>query len=243
MVGDSHAEDRFVGLDQMEKTHRWMLLGNRSCPPVTDLFVMLEQGGVDCSGRLPKIFHLLQKADGIEMVVLSFGYMYAQDHFETADIVASGLVPDDFKVRDLRDPPAPKRLALYRGLERTLIQLNTRGLSVVLALDIPDLTFFPADCLRGLRSCHFSRGAVLARQQSYRADMARLAETYGAKVFDPLDLFCDAESDDCAMTREGKSLYRDSHHLTLYGSRLYGQAFSAWLEKQPYPWGKPRPES
>ena len=92
---------------------------------------------------------------------------------------------------------------------------------------------FPADCLKNQIGCNFSKSDVLSRQVVLRNKINELAaSSANVRVFDSLDVFCRDSSDSCSILFEGRSLYRDSHHLTHFGSLKYGEIFSLWLSNK-----------
>ncbi len=63
-----------------------------------------------------------------------------------------------------------------------------------------------------------------------------LARDHRVQVLDPADVLCGATR--CAIERNGKSLYRDDDHLSLYGASLLGPMLEHALPP-PYNVGKP----
>jgi hypothetical protein len=48
--------------------------------------------------------------------------------------------------------------------------------------------------------------------------------------YDPTKLFCDEVL--CTPFHDGRFVYRDQDHLSVYGSAYVGRDFGAWLERQ-----------
>jgi len=58
VVGDSHADDKFYGIQKNVPSYNWKLLGNSSCPPLIGVkFKSVD--GTECTERLQKIFRIL----------------------------------------------------------------------------------------------------------------------------------------------------------------------------------------
>ena len=70
-----------------------------------------------------------------------------------ADHLQAGYDPLDAVIEDLSDPALGRVDAFYAGLTRTVDFLASRGIKTVIFLDIPELTYFPADCLKGKVAC------------------------------------------------------------------------------------------
>jgi peptidoglycan/LPS O-acetylase OafA/YrhL len=231
LVGDSHADDKFYGIEKNVRGLDWMLLGNSSCPPLLDVKVK-SADGTECTERLSKLFSYIDKTSSIKVVVLSFAHMYPLEKLIAADHIQGKFDPIDQIIVDTLNPKATNIDAFYAGLRRTVYFLTERNIKTIISLDIPELEFFPSDCLKDGVSCTFSKGSVLQRQQLHRVMAHNLSSEFQkVLIFDPLPLFCENNGDTCSILVDGQSLYRDSHHLTHYGSLKYGEAFSIWFSK------------
>lgn len=231
LVGDSHADDKFYGIEKNVYGLDWMLVGNSSCPPLFNVKVK-SVDGTECTERLSKLFSYIDEASSIKVVVLSFAHMYPLEKLIAADHIQKQFDPNDSILVDKLNPKATKIEAFYEGLRRTVSFLAQRNIKTVISLDIPELEFFPSDCLKGGVSCTFSKDNVLQRQQLHRAMAHNLSSEFkGVLVFDPLPFLCENNGDACSILIDSRSLYRDSHHLTHYGSLKYGEAFSIWFSK------------
>ncbi len=233
LVGDSHADDKFYGIHKEVLSYDWKLVGNSSCPPLFGVKVK-SADGTECTERLQKIFSYIDaNSSSIKVVVLSFAHMYPLDVLIAADHIQLQFDPNDSIIVDLNDSSLGKIEAFYTGLKRTVDFLESRNIDVVITLDIPELVTFPADCLKNQIGCNFSKSDVLSRQVVLRNKINELAaSSANVRVFDSLDVFCRDSSDSCSILFEGRSLYRDSHHLTHFGSLKYGEIFSLWLSNK-----------
>ncbi|MCU0756533.1 MAG: acyltransferase [Xanthomonadales bacterium] len=230
LLGDSHAGDKFLGISSALPEYRWGILGNHSCPPL--YATRFRSNDIDCSERLQKLFTHIDQQPSIQLAVLAFAHMHPLPDFIAADQVRRGFDPADTRIERIDQPALDKVDAFYAGLQDTVQFLEQRNIQVVILLDIPELRFFPIDCLRNKPHCHFSRAEVLQRQQLMRSRIAAIAREHPRlAVFDPLDLYC--SDDSCQIMHHGRPLYRDSHHLSHYGSREYGTAFARWYAARP----------
>jgi len=229
LFGDSHADDKFHGIVQNVPSKGWMLIGNSSCPPLMKVNVESADGTV-CSERLDKIFKFLNGRRNIERVVLSFAHMYPLDTLIAADHIKRGFEVTDRLLQD-REGLANSPTEVFEiGLRRTIAYLREKEVSVVLLTDIPELVVMPEDCLANKASCEFSRIDVLDRQKVHRDLLSAISRDFeDVFVFDSLDVFCGKEGDTCSMLKNGRTLYRDSHHLSHFGSVEYGKYFADFL--------------
>lgn len=226
VIGDSHADDKFYGIEKFIKGYNWRLIGNPSCPPLYGVRFKSADGMI-CTEKLNKIFSYINSQKSIRLVILSFAHAYPLDTLIAADHIQRKFDQNNSIIEDIYNPTFGKIEAFYAGLKRTVDYLEARKIKTIILLDVPELTFFPLDCLKGKIGCEFNRNAVIKRQEILRKYISKLSHDYSdLLVFDPLDIFCSGDS--CQILNNSRPLYRDSHHLTLYGSLIYGKTFSEW---------------
>ena len=229
LLGDSHADDKFHGLVQASSDRNWMLLGNSSCPPLMKVNVESLDGTV-CTDRLTKIFGFFDARDDIDSVILSFAHMYPLDELIAADHIKNKFKSNNRVLEDRLNVAVTPIEVFEAGLIRTVDYLQNKGIEVVLAIDIPELEFMPEDCLSKRISCEFNRADVLQRQRIHRDMLKEIAARFGGvRIFDTLNIFCWDNSEKCSILKDGRTLYRDSHHLSHYGSIEYGKYLSSFL--------------
>lgn len=229
LFGDSHADDKYHGLVQNFTNKEWMLIGNSSCPPLMNVNVQSPDGTV-CTERLNKIFKFLSEQDEIHTVVLSFAHIYPLDTLIAADHIKKKFKVSDRLLKD-REGIARTPIDVFEiGLRRTVEFLRGKEILVILLIDIPELEFMPQDCLSNRISCNFNRANVLERQKIHRNLLSEISrDNDGVHVFDSLSVFCKPNAIMCSILKDGRTLYRDSHHLSHYGSIAYGREFAAFL--------------
>lgn len=240
VYGDSHADHLFPGLAD-DTTHNWLLLGQSACPPLKDIKVTVEEADT-CREKNEDALRIITGTPSIRTVALSaLGPYYMGDTSFTPE--HRGKM--EAKYRKLESTHADEaglsKAELYRaGLNRTISALEKAGKKVVLVVDIPELNFMPENCLeRPLQllppKCSIIKEQFDARAQSYHAMIATLAKAHpNMRVFDGSAYFCD-ETECHAGTTE-MLYYRDSHHLSLRGSRMLMGHFVVWLNgKEPPP--------
>ena len=188
VIGDSHAEDLFVGLAAALPEKNVMLL-------VRDGLPTQSVSAFDDAFR-----YLLSDRD-IGTVVLA-AYWFGR---------VGALSPE-------RGPG--------RQLGVTVAALVAAGKTVYISDDVPTFSFYPEKCKYARRfsqnNCLEVRGFDLQRRQGYSPALDVLERiTPGVKVLRTADYFCGSSS--CSMARDGKLLYRDSHHLTVNGAMYLGR--------------------
>ncbi len=223
VIGDSHAQHLFAGLQQVDPDTGWLGLTISSCPPLLGVHVRLPH--IDCGTRPDAMLRQVAADTSIKRVVLGFLGSYALDTNVAAEHVLAGMGPAQVQMTDHQQPGADKPQAMFNGLQRTVALLESAGKSVVIMLDVPEWPFQPRDCIRRpllgqhIVDCSISRAAVLQRQAMLRAMVARIQALHPrTQVFDPMAVLCDAER--CALEQQGVLTMRDSHHLSARGSAL-----------------------
>ena len=91
----------------------------------------------------------------------------------------------------------------------------------------------PIQCLKrplapNADGCSMFLDEVMARQKEYRALILSLKHAHPQiKIFDPTPSLCDTLA--CYVRKDERFIYRDDHHLSLYGSSLVAKQFLPWL--------------
>ena len=162
---------------------------------------------------------------------MSFAHNYPLDNFIAVDHIKRRFKVSDRLLED-RESLANKTNYVFEiGLRRTIENLRKKDVSIVLLIDIPELIFMPEACLAKKVSCEFNRSDVIERQKVHRDLLSELGrEVEGVSVFDSLDVLCDEGSEICSILKDGRTLYRDSHHLSHFGSIEYGKFFADFLD-------------
>lgn len=226
LIGDSHADDKFYGIEKNSEYLNWGLVGNSSCPLMVGVDVATN--GNSCIEKTEKIVSWIVNSDSIKNVAISFYSNYALTSTYAADHIRLKVGPDTIKITSKQRPDLSRTDLFYFGLSQAVGKILSAGKKVVILVDVPELPFFPLDCVKGRPNCEVPLSVVLERQSMYRKLLDKLKKEFpDVQVYDPLDLFCSGEV--CGYKRNGIILYRDSHHLTLEGSDLYGKKFTQWF--------------
>ena len=227
ILGDSHAEDKFYGVSNNVPWKNWAIIGNSSCPPVLGISVEGDQKG--CLDKSQAAIQWIINNKTIDTVILSFYGNYALTTAYAADHLKNMFGPDTIKITSNEIQSQNKQELFYYGLAKATKNLLDANKNVIFFIDVPELPFFPIDCVKDQSSCQIPLIDVLNRQNLYRQLMVKLKQDFPKiKIFDPLAMFC--RDDICTYKRDDSILYRDSHHLTLMGSDYYGSQFTKWLK-------------
>lgn len=231
LIGDSHAQDKFSGIASADSGNTWLLLAHNSCPPVLGAEVKADQS--HCEETARDAIAYINRQGQVKTVVMAFFGAYMLDDPFAADHKNTGIGPQKTSISSKEWPNATKVELLERGLDRAIRSFEQAGKQVVLVIDGPELPFFPRDCARQgweSDSCKLTRQATITRQRTLRAIIASLQKEHPEmRVFDAVDFFC--PGDLCEIRKDEEIIFRDSHHLSTFGSRYFGEAFIRWLRR------------
>ncbi|MES2527471.1 MAG: acyltransferase family protein [Bdellovibrionota bacterium] len=161
LLGDSHARDKFIGLNILDKRHAWQLIFKPACPPTFDSKNKINS---DCQIRMNSILRWTAEQNRIKTVVLGFHHPH--------------------------NNPMEEKL-LYRGLRESVNYLLQHNKQVILLIDIPIFPGEIKDCLRTDRKCSFDSKQVLRVQKPHRTMVNEIMREYPVvRVFDPYPIFC-----------------------------------------------------
>ena len=228
LFGDSHADDKFYGFATGDPSNSWLLIGSNSCAPVKGITVISDHPG--CRAKSEGVIDYLVHAPAIHTVVISFYGAYMLETAFAADHVTSNKGPGATRIESAEFPGKSKPELFEIGLDNAVAALEGAGKEVVILLDVPELPFFPRDCLRQQGSCTLATSTVLERQAVMRQIVDRIQARHPkVRVYDTLGLFCGAET--CRFEIDGRIIYRDSHHLSEWGSAYVARNFFEWLKR------------
>lgn len=234
IVGDSHTRRLFPGLDAIyEKRGRGiLLLGGSGCPP----FIGIESGQRSskprCAPLMNHAFGLALKPEIKTVFMVSRGPLYLTGSgFGTTPDAHWKFVLTKPSSKELRDP----KKIFEVGMRDTLSLLTKAEKNVVFVIDNPELGFHPMKCLditrpvrlaeaKVIRPCAIKRSSFDARVKDYLAIVHNVLKDFPrVKVLDLAKTFCDENY--CYAERDGKMLYQDGDHLSVFGSHLAAAEF------------------
>lgn len=234
--GDSHAAHWFDGMAYAVPGSNWVLAANAACPPL--LGINFEGKVLHCSERNARILAYVMEHPEIHTVVLSFFSGYFNDKSFAGDHVLNGDGPEIFHMSIPEREGSSRLDVLEAGLGNTVDALLAANRRVLIIADVPELPFFPKDCLvRPLRpvqrsSCAVAQTEVSVRQQHVREKLAEVMSSRpSVRLLDPLPGLC--REGQCLAINEGVMLYRDSHHLSVRGSVREAMAFAQQFSASP----------
>lgn len=226
--GDSHAEMLRDAFDvaAREAGRSGLFAGLPGCPPLAQARIAFQRGtfqpGADrCTAYNAAVLELLERERAIDTVVLA-------GHWP---VYATGTpyrprTPGRLALEDLTPeaaPAAPKAV-FHRRLLATVERLRAVGKRVVIVGSVPE-TRADVPWTLALSAWH-GRGIDLrptradfeARNEVPLAAFDELERGGLASIIRPETLLCDAER--CMVEAQGRALYADDNHLTLFGAAV-----------------------
>ncbi|MGC2166405.1 MAG: acyltransferase family protein [Gallionella sp.] len=231
LFGDSHADHIFHGIAKLDKDNTWLFIGNHSCPPVSGISVVNRLVN-NCQQLTEKAIRHIIETPTIHTVVLSFFGNYMLDTAFAKDHLLIKQGPQNIKITSNVFATENKIELFYLGLEKSVIEFEKHGISVIVVIDIPELPFLPRDCIRpslfgDKNSCELSTKTALSRQKELRSIIHKLVEAHPkVRIYDPIGLLCD--SNKCNFETDEYLIYRDSHHLSVRGGDYLVSDFLKW---------------
>ncbi|MGG7444986.1 acyltransferase family protein [Kosakonia oryzendophytica] len=126
----------------------------------------------------------------------------------------------------------PPGSSLEKEIGATAKRFTDAGKKVILTDDVADFPFTPDKC-KGRRWLSFSDSTcVITRAESdkqkerYLPELQEIAsKNVNVELLAEREYLCDTTS--CSMIKDGKLMYRDTHHLNINGSRYIGEKIVA----------------
>jgi hypothetical protein len=234
--GDSHADHLFPGIAQTDKKHNWLLIGQSSCPPL--LGVKTYKNGNsenECINYNNLIFKYISANKSSQTIVLaSLGPFYINGTNFAAEHVLDNMANKFHMAMANQETMKNMPLIFYKGLDKTINQLEKSGKKIVIFQDVPEVPFMPQRCVSRPFSpkfnCVITKSEVIKRQHEYEVILSKLKKKHpNLMVFNSTEYLCTDLT--CFVKTNDNLLYRDSHHLSLYGSKVVASFFLEWLDK------------
>ena len=226
--GDSHADAILPAVSQAAARagRAGIFAGGAACPPLMGVTTQMSE----CRAFNDAVMALAHTPAIREVILESRWAKYSEG--STYGDEPRGHVPllDD---ACQTDSGGNNHAVFGRGLARTVGELEKLGKQVVLVASIPEIGF-PVPAVLARRALAEDAGKVappiadyLDRQSFVLADFAGLQKRYGVEVLYPHRVLCATGT--CEIALRGIPLYRDEHHLSVFGARqlvpLMAEAF------------------
>ncbi|HUB85490.1 MAG TPA: acyltransferase family protein, partial [Rhizomicrobium sp.] len=216
--GDSHADALLPAVQKVAEEHgrAGLFAGTNSCAP---LLGVSRPDALPCRPFNDAVARLLIKRPAIRDVILDA--RWSKNAYGTARGEGDGrtyLSDDQGEGTDLASTEA----VFYRGLERTVRMLTNAGKHVTIVASVPEAGYSVPRVMAHLRMAGNKTEPTrnlqefLAHQKFIFATMAAMQKKYGVKIVYPHRILC--ASGACELALDDRPLYRDEHHLSVFGA-------------------------
>jgi hypothetical protein len=238
--GDSHAAHHWGGLTQIFGVDGINYYGTGGCPPllgVTPVIVpasgmavvgaAAREAGEECKRINDATIRSLKAKGNVRLVVLGGAWQFFSEGVKLSVGLRRFLVttPGEPLTREIT------RRALREGLLRTVRELRSAGVSVLVMGDVPENRVSPQQCMsraamrgHGFSHCELAPDA-LERLRFSNELLTELDRIDGVAVFKPSDHLC--ANGHCPILIGSVPVYADADHITPATSRLFAQWYLA----------------
>ncbi|WP_426236660.1 acyltransferase family protein [Pseudomonas sp. TWP3-2] len=217
VIGDSHAAHLFAGLSTYSTAEQGLAVFPASCAaPFYD--TSTAQKDKTATKVRANAYRLINEA-----------YDYASKDSTVVNVLLAHNPRCSYDdAVDIRNPSEKDfRKVLESGMRRSFKMLSDANKNIVVVLDNPNLPFDPSACVaRPFRitekneDCSFPRKVYDqdSVNSAYNEIVQRVAKDFiNVHIIDLSLQLCD--SDNCYAAKGGKALYKDTNHLSIYGSQ------------------------
>jgi peptidoglycan/LPS O-acetylase OafA/YrhL len=215
--GDSHADAIIPPIDRIAKQagRSGIFAGGASCAPLIGVTTPMAT----CRPFNDAVKKLALSPTITDVILEARWAKYADGATYGDEPHGHVVLRDD----TLAGTPPPDNHAVFaRGLERTVRALTQAGKKVVLVASVPEVGWpVPAVLARqamahDVATVNVSFQTYMQRQSFVLSTFARMHRLYGVTVIYPHKALCVAGA--CAVSLNGVPLYRDEHHLSVFGA-------------------------
>ncbi len=226
--GDSHADAILPAVSRAAAYagRGGIFVGGEACPPL--LGVTTPMPGCRAFNDAVAV---LARDPGIKEVILEARWAkYAEGTTYGGEPSGHVALFDDACPNN---PGGDNHQVFERGLSRTLADLRSLRKKIVIVAAIPEIGW-PVPAILARRALAEDPGSVAPRLADYfdrqrfvLATFAQSRDRYGATILYPHRVFC--RTGNCEVAVNDTPLYRDEHHLSVFGARqlipMMGRAF------------------
>ena len=242
LIGDSHMEALAHGFIQLGLHNRLpfnlLAIGKAGCSPFLNTESFTDLGNnYNCKGIIEPALQAAINRPDIKWVILA-GRHAARFNGSAFGHAEQDLSSKPWTYRYLSEgfKTSDPELTFQLGLRDTIAALTAAGKKVLFVDQVPELGFFPRNCLR-FRSfykseCDISRTSADARMEPYKGAVAKiLANVPNTYIFDPISLFC-TQSRCSAFNSDNQLLYRDDDHMSKIAADIIASSIIDFIEQQ-----------
>jgi peptidoglycan/LPS O-acetylase OafA/YrhL len=237
--GDSHASALMPAFDEMarQKDLSGWFATHAGCPSLLGIRLLQTPRPQKCDEFNEAVARAIVKQGIRDVVLVSRWSLYIYGYEEIPNGEKRWL-PDPILAgvngSAVGDSVEAKKQIFERGVKDTLEFLKTHGVRTWIVYEVPlqrvDVpNYLARNALLGKPSEGRLRSEVLARQEFIRAVFARTNSDLTHHV-DPLSILCPESEPHCRLEADGKSLYSDYNHVSVYGNKILEPLFTPMFD-------------
>lgn len=224
ILGDSHGVELSFALSEtvgVSKVHQLTFSG---CPPA----FQFETSVRGCSAFINKAIQHIVDSDSITKVVLAFRHLYyltpAEHKYSITFEELNEFRPSKI-VTDVELTASQLRNVYWKSLSSIVEKLSTEGKQVYMLGPVPEPHTHIKKILNpGFVYKYSDDSKKIAAQRSLfeeqvmeiESELINISQKYNAFLIDSKSALCDEKN--CYATIEGKSMFFDDNHLSIFGS-------------------------
>lgn len=231
LIGDSHAQAFYTGLADALKKNKLetILMSNTGCPSFIGGAMGKNLPAVEeCDKKINQIYDTLNKLVNLKKVIfIARGSIYIDEKgYGTAESYYEQTVPKYRSYYYQKEKYNPA-IEYFSSLEQSVKFFQSKNIETYLILENPELGISPATCVNrpyniSSKLCRVRYNNYRERMKTYRTNIEILKRKYPAlTLLDPGKFLCDATW--CYAKKDGKLLYSDDDHLSIYGSKYIAE--------------------
>jgi len=234
IIGDSHAHVLFPGMAEIANKYGYgaLLIANSSCPTLIGFMEGRNEKDVKiCQDKIKQILKILKEDKRITKVVMATrGPVYI--HGEVAGKFTSKSVAESLLAQNKKEKNNLTYDDYFSGYRSTIKKIESMEHinNIYYMIENPELDFLPKEVVPrpydvfGISANRntMDRKLYLKRMSVYRWYVENIKFSK-LVLLDPIDALCD--KDNCMSFKNGKFLYADDDHFSVYGSFYIAKFF------------------
>jgi peptidoglycan/LPS O-acetylase OafA/YrhL len=229
LIGDSHSDALFTGIDSMAKKAKLkgIFLGFSGCNPVQGMFRKRKS---KCEEFKKVFYEEIYKHKSIKLVVFSsrwasslYGNTYGLGPAEPIKTPVKSLLRLSDKPKEILNIKEREKYFSLK-MKETILSLLHSGKKVVLFASIPEVGYHVPRYMARKEMSSINIELVRNKKYFYSRQkfilnlFSKFSKINGVSVLYPHEKLCIKKGDTCMYQIDGKPLYYDDDHLSIYGA-------------------------
>lgn len=230
--GDSHGLAISPAIFRAAQIKHWSgkYLGMPGCPPLLDIELKTRAfSRTSCDAANRAILDTIRQSRPRVVFLAAAWSLYTEGKLEASNVRVF-LTDSHSRMASQEE----NRAAFARAMKRTMASLAGSGVKVVLLEDVPAFAWKPPEVFANSRRWGReipegqSTASHFIRQKHANAVFDQLQKDFKFDRVNPAEVLCDSKV--CKADRNGRLLYLDDNHLTIYGAVSLSALFVPYFQ-------------